>query len=33
MVSMLATLDMGKAVHANGSIIEPKVTFDDAVFR
>ncbi|KZP11704.1 cytochrome P450 [Athelia psychrophila] len=33
MVSMLATLDMGKAVDANGSAIEPRVTFDDAVFR
>ena len=33
MVSMLATLDMRKGVDASGNVIEPKVTFDNAVFR
>ncbi|KAF7973627.1 hypothetical protein HWV62_14814 [Athelia sp. TMB] len=33
MVSMLATLDMRKAVDASGNMIEPTVTFDNAVFR
>ncbi|KAF7984180.1 hypothetical protein HWV62_16866 [Athelia sp. TMB] len=32
MVSMLATLDMRKAVDASGNVIEPTVTFDNAVF-
>ncbi|KAF9218869.1 cytochrome P450 [Gyrodon lividus] len=33
MVSMIATLDMGKAIDEQGREIEPEVVFDNAVFR
>ncbi|KAH7906297.1 cytochrome P450 [Hygrophoropsis aurantiaca] len=33
MVSMIATLDIGKAVDEKGREIEPEVVFDNAVFR
>ena len=33
MATMVATLDMRKAVGADGKAIEPDVTFDNAVFR
>lgn len=31
--TMVATLDISKAVDADGKVIEPNVTFDNAVFR
>lgn len=33
MVSMIATLDISKAVDEHGSEIEPEVVFDNSVFR
>lgn len=33
MVSMLATLDIAKAVDDLGNVIEPEVQFDNSIFR
>lgn len=32
-VSMIATLDFGKAVNEHGVEVEPEVVFDNSVFR
>ena len=33
MACMVATLDISKAIDDNGDVIEPKVSFDNSVFR
>jgi hypothetical protein len=33
MVSVIATLDIGKAIDDQGREIEPEVVFDNAIFR
>lgn len=33
MVSMIATLDMGKALDEHGVEIEPEVVFENSIFR
>ncbi|KAG8221656.1 cytochrome P450 [Butyriboletus roseoflavus] len=33
MVSMMATLDIGKAVDEHGMVIEPEVVYDNSIFR